>query len=597
LDFIQTIKTPILKATKNKKVIEFYTQQDYDKWKSTVNTAGYNIKYYKGLGTSTKQDAQDTFKRYEELRSQYHYKDEKCDEAILLAFQKDKNIKSTKGTDNMSEGSSNEIMKCTDKRKKWLSKYNKDSYIDTKNKKISYQDFINKDLIHFSIYDNLRSIPSFCDGLKPSQRKILHYMLKNNIKKAIKVAQLSGYVSAETSYHHGETSLQQAIISMAQTFVGSNNINLLYPDGNHGTRLQGGKDAASPRYIFTYLENISNCIFDSKDAPLLNYLEDDGQMVEPEWFVPVIPMVLVNGCEGIGTGYSTFIPPHNPKDIIANIIRLIDDKEALPMKPYFRGFNGDVIDNENGSYSTKGKWEKISSNEIKITELPIGVWVTSYKEFLESMIDGNANGKKKQIVLKDVKNLTYDENDGIEFIIEFKDASVLDKLIKTNLLEKELKLLKNFNVNNMYLFDDNCVPVKYPDTTAILLDFYDLRLEFYGRRKRYLVAKLEKELNILNAKTRFISEYIEGQIEINKKSKENVISILEEKGFPKYSESNESGSYDYLIHMQMVSLTLEKINELQKQRNQKEIELKELLAKTEKELWKMDLNKISELKN
>ena len=250
-NFIQTLRTPIVKAIKNKKVIEFYTEQDYIKWKEMdKNAHTFQIRYFKGLGTSKKEDAQDTFRRINELKLDYIYKDKKCDESILLAFDKDKNAsknasKKTKKDDNENdddddtasqESQPSEKIKCTDLRKKWLSTYDKNVYVDMKQKNVSFQDLIHKELIHFSVYDNMRSIPSLCDGLKPSQRKILHYMLKKNIKKVIKVAQLSGYVSAETGYHHGEASLQGAIINMAQDFVGSNNINLLYPDGNFGSR-------------------------------------------------------------------------------------------------------------------------------------------------------------------------------------------------------------------------------------------------------------------------------------------------------------------------------------------------------------------------
>jgi DNA topoisomerase-2 len=247
--FLQTLKTPIVKATKNKKVLEFYTEQDYHKWESSVgHTNGWTIKYFKGLGTSKKEDAQDTFRRFEELRVDYFHQDKRCDESIVLAFDKDNGKKSGE-------------VKSSDKRKNWLADYDREVYISADTNKVSFQDLIHKELIHFSIYDNLRSIPNLCDGLKPSQRKILYYLLKNNVRKSMKVAQLSGYVSAETSYHHGETSLQQAIIGMGQDFVGTNNLNLLYPDGNFGSRLLGGKDAASPRYIFTRLADCSYIFF------------------------------------------------------------------------------------------------------------------------------------------------------------------------------------------------------------------------------------------------------------------------------------------------------------------------------------------------
>jgi len=630
LPFIQTLKTPIVKAMRGKQVIEFFTQQDYEHWRETTqNAKNYNIKYFKGLGTSTKEDAKSTFSRIRELQADYYYKDEGCDEAILLAFQKDKNVKSASGSGTIDETTETSlVVKCSDKRKQWLGNYNRDSYIDAKQQRISYQDFVHKELIHFSIYDNLRSIPSLCDGLKPSQRKILYYMLNRKIVRSMKVAQLSGYISAETSYHHGESSLQQAIVGMAQNFVGSNNINLLFPDGNHGSRLAGGKDAASPRYIFTKLEAIAQAIFHQNDTPLLTFLNDDGQQIEPEWYIPVIPMILVNGCEGIGTGYSTYVPPHNPKDIIANVRRIIKGQDPLPMKPQFRDFGGDIIDLGNGSYMSVGKWKRISDYQVQITELPVGTWITTYKEFLESLVDGSAGTNKRDkdktatktkkqhtIVLKDVQNKTMDENTGINFIVEFKDNKVLDKLIKNNTLQKELKLTKTFSTNNMYLFDDNLTPLRYETTNDILLDFCDVRLEYYTKRRKYLIKKLSDELVFLQAKVRFIEEYINGVLQINRKRKNEVVRILESRDYPKQisnttesrdqdpenetnatdSSSDSDSGYDYLIRMQLVSLTRERIEQLMDQTQKKGNELAELKRKKDKDLWIEDLQVIEQL--
>jgi DNA gyrase/topoisomerase IV subunit B len=581
LDFIQTLRTPIVKASRGQQVVEFFTQGDYDKWlEENPNTSRYNIKYFKGLGTSRKEDAKDTFKRLEELKVDYYHKDANCDDSILLAFEKDKNTSKSKP----------EEISCTDKRKAWLSKYDKNNYIDVKENKVSFQDLIHKELIHFSIYDNLRSIPSLCDGLKPSQRKILYYMLDKNITKSIKVAQLSGYVSAETSYHHGEVSLQQAIIGMAQDFCGTNNLNLLYPDGNHGSRYAGGKDAASARYIFTRLSNYTPILFNTSDNANLNFQVDDGQEIEPEWFLPIIPTVLVNGCEGIGTGYSTFIPPHNPKDIINNILRVLDDKEPLPMYPWYRNFNGTIEETEPGSYISKGQWKQTSPSTIEITELPVGSWVTTYKEFLESLCEGNnsSSSKKKSngLTLKDVKNQTTDENSDIKFILQFQSSKDLDKLKESNNLLKELKLTKTIHTHNMYLFDDNLLLTKYTNTNDILLDFYDLRLDFYQKRKTHLLKVLESELVILNSKVRFITEYINNDIQINKKTKDFIISLLEERKYPKHPQHK---NYDYLVMMPIVSLSKEKIDELTKSRDSKQHQLDTLKNKSEKQLWKEDL--------
>ena len=169
---------------------------------------------------------------------------------------------------------------------------------------IPYADFINKELILFSMADNVRSIPSVVDGLKPGQRKVIYGCYLKKLKGEIKVAQLAGFVSEKTAYHHGEVSLTGTIVGLAQDFVGSNNINLLVPAGQYGTRNEGGKDHAAPRYIFTDIPSINRAVFHPADDPLLEYLTDDNDKIEPAWYVPVLPMVLVNGADGIGTGES-----------------------------------------------------------------------------------------------------------------------------------------------------------------------------------------------------------------------------------------------------------------------------------------------------
>lgn len=592
LDFIQTIRTPIVKAIKGKKVVEFFTEQDYHRWKESEVATGYQIRYFKGLGTSKKEDAQETFRRIDELKIDYYYKDKNCDSSILLAFEKDKNVKHPKtdlgdGT-VISEDASN--MKQSDKRKAWLAGYDKNVYIDAKELKVSFQDLINKELIHFSIYDNKRSIPSVCDGLKPSQRKILHYMLKKNVTSLIKVAQLSGYISAETGYHHGEASLQQAIICMAQNFVGTNNINLLYPDGNFGSRLLL-KDAASPRYIYTRLSDVTPLLFNKKDSPLFEYLDDDGVVVEPEWYLPIIPMILVNGCEGIGTGYSTSVPPFNPIDIIENLLRKLDGHKTTKMMPYFRGFNGEVVEDpdKKGVFLTRGKHEILSDTLVRVTELPVGTGVTNYKEFLESMIENNKNksttaAAKKKFVLKDVKNKTRDENSGIEFLIEFKDAVELGTLLKNGSLEKELKLTRSFHTNNMHLFSDKLILTRYESPSEILDDFYDLRLGFYTKRKEHLVEVLRRELSFLENKIRFIREYISGDLVMNRRGRDEVLETLAERKYKRFDES-----YDYLTHMPMISLTREKIDSLEASFKAKKSELASLLSKSNIDLWREDL--------
>ena len=591
LNFLNTISTPMVKAIKGNVVKEFFNEQDYQKWQETVNISNYKIKFFKGLGTSKKEDAIETFKNMSKLKVEYFYKDINCDKAIELAFEKDKNTKKERVSDSTSEVS-DELVKCSDKRKEWLSHYDRNVYINNEERNVCYSDFINKGLIHFSIYDNSRSIPHLCDGLKPSQRKIFYYMLHKNITSDIKVAQLSGYVSAEMSYHHGEVSLQGAIVNMAQDFTGSNNINLLVPEGNFGSRFDS-KSASSARYIYTRLSDLSTCLFDKRDLPLLNYLVDDGKKVEPDFFIPIIPNILVNGCEGIGTGYSTFIPPFNPVEITQNLLNVIDRKEIIEMIPYYRGFKGKMEKISSVDYTSKGIYTKIGSNKIRITELPVGMWISNYKEFLESLIDIPKNVKLatkttlKKLVLKDVVNLTKDEETGICFEIEFSCAKYMDSLIENNLIEKELKLIKKIKTSNMYLFNEDMILTKYNTIYDILKDFYKIRLRYYTERRLYMIKSLQADLQILDNKCRFIQMYINDPSIINNKNKIQIYEILENNNFDKID--NE---YDYLMSLKLWNLSKEKIDSLLLLKSKVETELSYLQDSTPKNLWKIDLQNL-----
>lgn len=333
-----------MKVSKGSRSITFFTLPEYEQWlESTGNNGkGYTIKYYKGLGTSTSKEAKDYFSNLGQ---------HEIDFALLGKDKLDRSDdEESVLPDTVSSGSDliDMVFRKTrvEDRKVWLNGLAKDTYLNYGNASstggVKYSDFINKEYILFSKYDNERSIPCVVDGFKPSQRKVLFGCFKRKLKAEVKVAQLTGYVAEHSAYHHGEASLQGTIVGMAQTFVGSNNVNLLTPSGQFGTRLMGGKDSASPRYIFTSLEPITRLIFHPDDDELLSYLQDDGLSIEPEFYVPVIPMILVNGADGIGTGWSTFVPNFSPRTIIANLRRMIAGEAPEPMHPEYTGFTGDV---------------------------------------------------------------------------------------------------------------------------------------------------------------------------------------------------------------------------------------------------------------
>jgi DNA topoisomerase II len=518
--FITAFKTPIVVATKkghSDEKVSFFNLKNYLDWKEEVNLSSWTIKYYKGLGTSTKMDFKNYFTDFDNHYLEYHNDDGKANEVLHLAFSKS----------------------MADNRKLWLGNYDSNDIIDANMKKISYQDLINKELIHFSNYDNRRSIPNILDGLKPTQRKVMHYLLKINKKKdEIKVAQLAGSVAGKTDYHHGEVSMADTIVNMAQDFVGSNNINLLHPEGQFGSRRLNGKDSASIRYIYTYLSPITHTIYKQEDLPLLKYLEDDnGKAIEPEWFLPILPMVLVNGADGIGTGYSTFISLHNPLDIVDNLKRLMNGEAPIELKPWFRGFRGKIVQEENKSgsviYMTYGEYAVIAPNTIRVSEIPLGMSIEKYKEHLLSLLIDNtekdANKKNRQCLL-DYQNNSTDSQ--VDFILNFSPAKF--KTINTPAkLETILKMSSSNQTKDsyMHLFNKESKMTKYDSTLDILCEFYEVRLEYYQKRKDYLLDLYQKDLTLINEKIRFIELFISQKLLLVNKSDDIIMKSLSDNNF------------------------------------------------------------------
>ena len=595
--FILSLATPIIKAKKSKDIKEFYTLSEFENWKSTLETIkNWDIKYYKGLGTSTSEEGKKYFKDFENKKIEYLLFEDKGEEKDKENTEEDIKKKSIDAMELAFD------KKRADDRKVWLKGYDRGNIIEQTHKKVLYSEFVNKDLIHFSDYDNKRSIPNICDGLKPSLRKIIYSCFKRNLKKEIKVSQLAGYVSENSNYHHGEASLYESIIGLAQNYVGSNNIELLEPIGQFGTRLVGGQDSGAPRYIFTKLAQLTCMLFNSLDNPLLEYNDDDGDKVEPIWYIPILPLILINGTNGIGTGFSSKVPPHNPIEIIDNLLNLMDDKPFKPMKPYFRGFLGSVEFkdvNEYGieQYQNKGIYEIVDENTVMVKELPVGMWTDNYKNYLESILIDKNNESKKQYITDFVNNSTVKV---VNFVIKFRKEDLLH-YVKSNELPVILKMIesKNTNYSNMHLYTSKGTIAKYDSIEDILKEFYLIRYAFYVKRKLYILKRLKRELNIYESKIRFIREFIDGKIDIMNKEDDEVEEILINNNFPKFStEENdldetaddaEKANYDYLLNMKMKTLTKKRIEELEKMYEDKTAYYNILDAKTEKDIWKEEL--------
>ncbi|KAL4429953.1 hypothetical protein ABPG74_000319 [Tetrahymena malaccensis] len=629
--FLKEFITPILKVTKGDEVHSFFTIQDFKNFAAQKGDRlkQYKVKYYKGLGTSTDKEAKEYFSNFNKHQIHFQYLDNNDMEAIELGFS-GKKVK---------------------ERKDWLANYDPNSFVDYNIKQLRYKDFIDRELIHFSNADNLRSIPSLCDGLKPGQRKILFSCFKRNLKSEIKVAQLIGYVAEHSAYHHGEQSLASTIIGMAQSFVGSNNINLMMPIGQFGTRNQGGKEHASARYIFTNLSKITRVLYPEHDDHVLKYLEDDNQVVEPEWYsqnfnifynqqqilkhfqryMPIIPMCLVNGSSGIGTGWSTDIPNYNHKEIVEQIRGKLEGKQFNELHPWYKGFQGSIEVNPKGGYIVKGQYEIDEVEEtIKITELPIGKWTRDYKNYLEELL----SPPKGEPEIEDIRE--YHTNNRVHFEVQ----AIPGRIQQWGDVEKKLKLSTTMQTTNIVMFNDKYKLKRYQSTVEIMEEFYALRLKCYQKRKDYLVSKIQRDVDLLQNKMKFITLVVNGTLEIRNARKKGLLNKLKELGLTPMSkitrinstkiqafeekkkenlaEKNEDNEdeevqqeeeeeeqvqegeiplseYNYLLSMPIFSLTEEKVLQLKKQVEEKEYELVVLQKKDIKDMWIEDLDKFIEV--
>ena len=568
--FLSFMNTPILRAKKGNVVKLFYNDGEYKTWKDSLGAtgiSGWTVKYFKGLGTSQSAD----FKQYFANKKvvDFVYTGQGCDDTIDKVFNK----------------------KRADDRKTWLENYDKEAYVDTNQANVQYNAFVDKELIHFSTYDNARSIPNMMDGLKTSLRKILFCAFKRKLTSEIKVAQFSGYVSEHSAYHHGEASLNGAIVNMAQNFVGSNNVNLLLPNGQFGTRLQGGDDSASERYIFTQLSPVARYIFPEADDAILHYLDDDGTEVEPEWYAPILPFALLNGQLGIGTGFSTSIPSYNPKQVIQHLKTKLAGQPSAGTEfvPYYEGFKGTVAKIADKKFLIKGCYEKVAEDKIRITELPVGTWTMPYISFLESLVDGQVDkaGKKSAPVIKDFTSVSTEVT--VDILVTFpkdrlRELETMAEDYGCNGVHKLLKLTTTVSTTNMHMFDAKLKLHKYDSVEEIIDDFYGVRLNMYQKRKDYLVVDMEKKLVKLSNRARYIQMTLAGTVDLRRKTAVQVTEMLTGLKFAVLD-----GDYKYLIKMTMDSVTSENVAAILKEKADTEMQLETLKATTLEKMWLTEL--------
>lgn len=547
--FVMYYKTPIIRASLGKQIEKFYTEQQYIKWlNSTPNSNRYTVKYYKGLGTSDDKEISEDFKDPYVVYSWY---DDKAPNSIRLAFDK----------------------KYSDQRKQWISSWQQVDESETRLEMQPISEFINNELILFSIENLKRSLPKLMDGFKESQRKIIygaHCHWKNigskTPYKELKIARFASLTAEKASYHHGEVILSDVIIGMIQDFTSSNNIPWFCKNGQFGTRNKGGKNAAQPRYTNTEPSKLFHLILRKEDLPILTHLEDEGEKIEPEVYYPVIPMVLINGCQGVATGWSTTVPNFNPIDVIAWLRMKLQGTpdDLLPnLIPWYRGFTGliKVIDrrnkrnikvitsNNNGiidiasndisddlvgtslpqeedednndnnnneiderpllSMISYGKfYSDVKTGDIIITELPIGRWPHNYSQWLVTLLEN-----KK---IKDFKDNSIDNT--VHFTIKgFKD----------DVNYRTLRLSKTIGMSNMVLLDDNNKPVRYNTPHEIIEAFYCRRLPIYQKRKDWELTNLYNKMMHDYYKIKYIRAIKTKQLNVENSTKDEIFKQLD----------------------------------------------------------------------
>ena len=584
--FMTSMLTPIVKATLKRPprtTLSFYNVSDFERWRLTegCSASNWHAKYYKGLGTSTSAEAREYFRELRVVRYLWTDTTNKSD-ALSLSFDK----------------------KRADDRKTWLQSYDPAATLDYTSDRVSFKDFVDLDLKHFSNYDVMRSIPSAIDGFKVSQRKAIYGCFKRNLHtEEVRVAQLAAYVSEHSMFHHGEASMQGTLIAMAQTFVGSgNNVNLLEPIGQFGSRLAGGSDHASPRYIHTRLEHVTRLIFPKEDDKVLEHATDDGVSVEPVVYIPVIPMVLVNGAMGIGTGYSTSVPCYDPIEIIGILRDMLDDIGAASargagLQPYYRGFVGSCKEVATRT-GLVGIVERISPNKARILELPIGLWTDDFKEALEALVSE----------CPEMKSCTNESTeDKVSFVVTFDNRDSADDWVTPtgscsplSRLESRLKMFstKPLATSNMHLFNRHGQIRKYNSPMEVINEFFEVRMGAYLKRKESMSEELRTSLFILEQKTRFVELVTSRIIDLHHAPDDDVVE--EEEGqlattdamLIEHGLKAVDGSFRFLLAMPMASMTRKRKHQLEAEREAKREELEALERTDTKTMYCTDLDRV-----
>lgn len=555
--FVCRFVTPIIKATRGVGTTKFFfTMDDYDKFAASTNMSGWNVQHLKGLGTSLRSDTINYFK----AMNNFHLKK-------LVADSETKDL-------------INHIFNPSDSnwRKEWLLKPMETDRLDYNADSMEISRYLRTEMYDYSSYNIKRAIPSAIDGLKVSQRKVIYGCFKKfstPTTDKVRVAQLASFVSEKTNYAHGEVSLQNTITAMAQSFAGSNNMPLLTEDGAFGSRRLNGGDAASARYIFSRLRPSTRLLFVDRSEAVLEYQIEEGDKVEPKFYVPTLPLVLLNGSNGIATGFRTLVPSFNPADIVAAIQCKLGVVPG-PMRKLMPWYGGGYKTNDKTVETDRG-WvfqgqASIEKGVVYITEIPIGI---SFEDYEEKVL---VKMQEKGIIRK--FNAAHVSENDPKFVVHGYTGP------NDNLIEA-FGLTNTMTNSCMNLLDERGVIKNFRTPEEIFEYWYDIR-------RRYVAASHEESIRVMNhiieelfTKYKFVKAIVDNKVVVKNRKTDAVVDDMVSAGVT----NNKELVKKLLTSMSLSSLTVEKYQEIKAQYERQKKELVAFKQMTVNDFIKDQVNK------
>ncbi len=559
-DFLCRIVTPLLRATHGRsgEVRSFYSQQELDAWLAGPEREGYRLKYYKGLGTNSTREAKEIFADLE--RHTVALRPSDATPAALSKFFDDGRVQDRKAM--LTEG------------------YDASLCVDYAQDAVDIDAFLDREVVHFSRMHVRRALPSALDGLTPARRKVLFYFLGLPPGREVKVAQAAAGVAQKTAYHHGEASLVECIVNCAQEHVGTNNAALLEPLGQFGSRHDRPSVHAAARYIFTRASPLARALYPAEDLPVLEHAVEEDERVEPVRYVPVLPVVLLNGATGIGTGFSTSVPSFSLKSLCAAARALLRGEAPPALQPHFEGFAGAVELTAKG-VATRGAFEREDDCTLVVTELPVGRWTEALLSELKA-----EGGPKGLPPVTAVANLSTDAEVRVRVTFAESVAERSDEA-----LSAALRLASTVPATFMHLFDGQERLRLYGDYEAVLREHAAARLELYARRREHQLVELRARAAVLEQRVAFVRHVVAGALVLRGQSEAELVARLLELGLPPLPTAS-GPSHEHLLGMSFRGATAEQIQKLEAEVERQRAAVQELEALGPGDLWERELQAV-----